>query len=97
MPKLALGCPAGIVTVMGTVASLVAVELNVTTRAAFVEVLRRTVAVVAGLRPSATTLLGMLMVSVGPSSSVTISVWATVGPIGWPVIESMTNAEMTLV
>jgi hypothetical protein len=72
MGNVALLVPAGMVTVAGTVASVVLSEARFTTSAAPVSVFLVTVPVVAGLRPSGTRSSTMKTLSVGPSSSVTV-------------------------
>ena len=75
MLNVAVACPAGIVTLAGTVASVVSELASCTTSGEVVGVLRRTVA--RTVPDSRTTSLAMLTESVGPSSSVTSTVSLT--------------------
>ena len=69
MLKVALVWPSGIVTVAGTVASLVSLEESATTRSLVGGRAVQTTAVVAAVVPLGTTLLAISTCSDGPSMS----------------------------
>ncbi len=65
--------PCSSLTVLGTVASFVLLEARFTASALVAGVFRLTVTVVAAAKPSGRSFLAAVNLSVGPSSSVTIS------------------------
>src|ERR1043166_2041640 len=72
MSNGALAAPEGMITLAGTVALSVRLLFKLTSRDEAVLVLRVTVPVIAGFRPSAATSCGRSIRKVGPSSSVTV-------------------------
>ena len=88
--KVAVFCPLEIVTLDGTVASLVSLEARFTSSAPAVPVLRQTVPVVALAWPSGASLLASVSRSAGPSSLRTVMATGGLVCRRAPVTESST-------